>query len=72
MIHSEESLAKLNPELSDQLHPTMNVIHTLFDMSHRSSDSVRWKSLLGEDHEWKSIIVNRQKVSSCHFAPIKN
>lgn len=47
MFHSEESLAKLNPELAAQWHPTKNGILTPFDVSNRSSDSVWWKCSLG-------------------------
>ena len=36
MIHSEESLAKLNPELAAQWHTTKNGIFNPFDVSNRS------------------------------------
>jgi hypothetical protein len=65
MFHSEESLAKLNPELAAQWHPTKNGILTPFDVSNRSSDSVWWKCSLGEDHEWKARIAHRNNGIGC-------
>lgn len=65
MINSEESLAKLNPELAAQWHPTKNGILTPFVVSNKSSDSVWWKCPLGEDHEWKARIAHRNNGIGC-------
>jgi hypothetical protein len=65
MIHSEESLAKLNPELAAQWHPTMNGKLTPFDVSNRSSNSVWWICPINEEHEWKARINHRYNGIGC-------
>ena len=60
MFHSEKSLAKLNPELAAQWHPTKNG-----DITPGSSIKVWWKCSKNEDHEWEAIVSNRSKGSGC-------
>ena len=63
--NTEESLAKLNPELAKQWHPTKNGDLTPFDLSSRSSKIVWWKCPKGDDHEWKSRIAHRNDGIGC-------
>ncbi len=65
MFHSEKSLAKLNPELAAQWHPTKNGDLTPFDITPGSSIKVWWKCSKNEDHEWEAIVSNRSKGSGC-------
>ena len=65
MFHSEESLAKTNPELASQWHPTKNGELTPVNFYPRSSESVWWKCPVGEDHEWKARIAHRNNGIGC-------
>lgn len=59
------SLARLNPKLAEEWHPTKNSNLTPSDVGTGSNKSVWWKCPQGEDHEWKAIIVNRQRGAGC-------
>jgi translation initiation factor IF-1 len=56
-------LHTLNPELSNQWHPTRNGILTPHDVTTGSSKNVWW--MCSKGHEWKSIISNRTKGNAC-------
>ena len=58
----EKSLAKLNPELAKQWHPTKNPSITPFDVSEFSHKKVWWKCDKGDDHEWEASISNRNNL----------
>ena len=69
-IVPSNSLAKLNPELARDWHPTKNSNKTPFNVGIGSGKEVWWKCDKGENHEWKAVI--RERVSGgkkCPFCP---
>ena len=69
-IVPSNSLAKLNPELARDWHPTKNSNKTPFNVGIGSVKEVWWKCDKGENHEWKAAI--RERVSGgkkCSFCP---
>lgn len=59
------SLAKLNPLVSKEWHPTKNHPLTPLDVTPGSNKKVWWKCSKNNDHEWKAGIINRVKGSGC-------
>lgn len=58
-------LATVNPKLASEWHPTKNGKSTPFNTGPNSKKSVWWKCPLGEDHEWKAIVNNRNRGLGC-------
>ena len=52
-------LATLNPNLAKEWHPTKNGGLTPYDVIAGSHKKVWWKCDKGDDHEWRTPIVNR-------------
>ena len=59
MIHSEDSLAKLNPELATQWHPTRNSPLSPEQVTPGSNKKVWWTNNNG--HDWQEKIHQRVK-----------
>ncbi|WP_198319204.1 zinc-ribbon domain-containing protein [Arenibacter algicola] len=64
-VAKSTSLATLNPGLAKEWHQTRNGDLSPYDVSPGSSRKVWWKCSIGEDHEWKAAINNRNKGSGC-------
>ena len=62
---NKKSLAKLNPSLAKEWHPTKNGDLTAYDVTLGSGKKIWWKCSKGKDHEWEAIIVNRNKGIGC-------
>ena len=64
VLHDENCLAKVNPELAKQWHPTKNGKLTPFNIVASSHEKVWWKCEKG--HEWESQIgnLNRPRTNS--------
>ena len=58
-------LATINPELSEQWHPTKNGDLTPYDVSNGTAKKVWWKCDKGDDHEWESSINSRARGVGC-------
>jgi hypothetical protein len=58
-------LATLNPEIAKEWHPTKNGKLTSYNFTLGSNVKVWWKCNKGDDHEWKSSIINRAKGNGC-------
>ena len=54
-----------NPELAKQWHPTKNVKIKPSDVTEFSNKMVWWKCPKGDDHVWRSSVVNRSKGKNC-------
>lgn len=61
----ERSLARVNPELLKEWHPSKNAEITPYDMSAGSHKKVWWKCPKGEDHEWEATVKNRVNGRGC-------
>lgn len=59
------SLATLNPELAKEWHPSKNGNLTPLDVHPGSNKIVWWKCDKGNDHEWRSSVLNRSAGSKC-------
>ena len=57
-------VAITNPDLVKQWHPTKNGKLTPFDVAKGSDKKIWWKCPEGDDHEWSSVIRDREK-SNC-------
>ena len=66
------NLEKQNPELLKEWHPTKNEGVKPSDFTPRSGRMVWWKCVKGEDHDWKSSIVNRVKGNGCPICSGRN
>ena len=64
-VVKSNSLATLQPEISNEWHPTKNGELTPSDVVPGSSKKVWWKCPKGEDHEWETKIVLRSKGNGC-------
>ncbi len=60
-----QSLAKLNPELSEEWHPTKNGRLTPYDITPGSGRKAWWKCPKGDDHEWKAYVYSRSNGLGC-------
>ena len=58
-------LAKTNPIIAQQWHPTKNGLLTPYHFVSNSNVKVWWKCDKGDDHEWESLISNRVKGKGC-------
>ena len=58
-------LAKINPKVAKQWHPTNNGNLSPEDVTLNSSKKVWWKCSKGDDHEWESPINNITNGSGC-------
>jgi len=58
-------LATVNPELAKEWHPTKNSKSTPYNTGPNSKKKVWWKCPKGEDHEWKAIVINRNRGLGC-------
>ena len=58
-------LATLNPQLSNEWHPTKNGELTPFKVSEGSNKKVWWKCPEGDDHEWFAVINSRSQGAGC-------
>ena len=56
-------LAKTNPKLAKEWHPTKNASITPFNIVEGSGKTVWWKCEKGDDHEWKATLSNRNKTN---------
>lgn len=56
-------LATTHPDLALEWHPTKNGILTPRDVTFGSNLKVWWQCSKGNDHEWQTVIGNRQKTS---------
>ena len=62
------SLAVVAPEVAAQWHPRKNGRLRPRDVFHRSGRIVWWKCDAAPDHEWRTAVVNRQKLGpGCPF-----
>ena len=57
------SLAKKNPKLASEWHPTKNGNLTPLQVTLASPKKVWWKCPKGEDHEWQAKISNRSSLN---------
>ena len=64
-IVSVTDLAKINPELAAEWHPTLNGDLTPKDVTAGSGKKVWW--MCDKGHEWKAAINNRSKGSRCPY-----
>lgn len=64
-VSTATSLAKINPKLAKEWHPTKNGELTPNDVTGGQAIMIWWKCELG--HEWKSIINNRSKGKGCPY-----
>ena len=69
-VVTSNSLAKLNPELAKQWHPTLNGDLTPSDFTISSNKKVWWKCDKGEDHEWKTSCGKRSTGRDCPFCTL--
>jgi hypothetical protein len=58
-------LATLNPALAKEWHPSKNGNLTPYDVIPGSSKKVWWKCPEGQDHEWRALILSRNKGRGC-------
>jgi hypothetical protein len=58
-IAKGKSLAEVNPELSEEWHPTLNGDLTPYSVTKGSNKKVWWICTKGDDHVWEEIIGNR-------------
>jgi hypothetical protein len=58
-IAKGKSLAEVNPELSEEWHPTLNGDLTPYSVTKGSNKKVWWICPKGVDHVWEEIIGNR-------------
>lgn len=58
-------LATLHPSLINEFHPTKNGKLTANDVTPGSNLKIWWKCPKGDDHEWKTSIVDRSSGSAC-------
>jgi len=63
----ETCLAKLNPELAAEWHPTKNGALTPHDVTVCSRNRVWWLCRTNPQHEWDVRIVDRTKGNGCRF-----
>ena len=61
------NLKVLNPEVSKQWHPNKNGELKPENVSPNSGKKVWWKCPEGEDHQWESLVSNRNRNSGCPF-----
>jgi len=59
-------LATINPEISKQWHPTLNLNLTPNKVSSGSNKKVWWKCDVAEDHEWQAAIHSRSGTGNRH------
>jgi len=64
-VTTSNSLATLNPKLTQEWHPTKNGKLTPKDVHPGSNEKVWWKCSKGEDHVWQASILNRSKGTGC-------
>lgn len=64
-VLDSNSLAKTNPKLSLEWHPTKNECITAYDVVEGSGKSVWWKCKKGGDHEWKATVSSRSLGNGC-------
>ena len=60
-----QSLAKLNPELAKEWHPTKNGSLTPYDITPGSGKKAWWKCPKGDDHEWEAQVASRNTGVGC-------
>ncbi len=63
----EYCLAKANPSLSSEWHPTLNNKLSPFKVTPRSSKKVWWTCKNNPEHEWLATVYNRVKGSKCPY-----
>ena len=64
-IVDSNCLATLNPILTKEWHTTKNGNLTPYNIGVGSNKKAWWKCNKGDDHEWKSVIVNRHNGIGC-------
>jgi predicted secreted protein len=62
---NKKSLAKLNPSLAKEWHPTKNGDLTAYDVTLGSGKKIWWKCDKGDDHEWESRVHHRVNGIGC-------
>ena len=60
-------LATTNPELAKEWHPTKNKKYSPYTVVEGGTQNVWWKCPKGDDHVWRTRIVNRSLGSNCHI-----
>lgn len=65
MVVKSNCMATTHPELSAQWHPTKNEGINTKEVSATSHKKVWWKCPKGDDHEWKTALVNRANGQGC-------
>ena len=65
------SLEKLNPELAEQWHPSLNKDLKPSQVTVFSNKKVWWKCKKGENHEWKARISSRNEGNGCPICDSK-
>ena len=72
-VVSSNCLAKTDPKLASQWHPTKNGELTPFDVTSGSNKNIWWKCDKGDDHEWcvkpNSRITFNSKCPFCTLTP---
>jgi len=58
-------LARINPELAKEWHPTKNGSLTPFDVTYNSNKKVWWQCKKEKEHVWMTTINSRSKGSGC-------
>ena len=64
-LTTSNSLAKINPKLAKEWHPTKNGNLTPLDITSGAIKKVWWKCPKGEDHEWKAMVLSRKSGRNC-------
>lgn len=64
-VNKINSLASLNPELSNEWHPKLNTDLTPDDITSNSGKKVWWLGKCG--HEWEAVIGSRNRGNGCPY-----
>ena len=64
-VASSNCLARLNPRLAKEWHPTKNGELTPGDVTPGSNKKVWWKCDKVDDHEWEATVNNRNNGKGC-------
>lgn len=62
-VDVENCLARLNPELLSEWHPTKNGLLTPYDVRPSSNKKIWWICM--QNHEWQAYIYNRKQGQRC-------
>jgi len=69
-IVKSNSLATLRPDLAKEWHPSKNKHLTPLDVGVGTDRMVWWKCPKGDDHEWKTKLLNRTYGSGCPYCTL--